>query len=201
MIIKHHKFDITDFKSTLITLLIYYINTIYIFSIFCVPVESKMVLSSSKRFKSFLFGILFASVTWSISLYLYWKLTQSTDGHNATRRPSFQSSLKKAHIMENDILIPYEMDKNKIKRSKSKYFGDGKYKNSDALKNHLKPQNIKPLVDVNKGNNCSFKNVICYNVANKVITNEKGFMLAVQCRACFCFAGQLRLLVTIKINF
>lgn len=125
-------------------------NHIFILNLIFVSVEI-MAFSSSKRFRSFLFGILFASVTWSISLYLYWRLTQTADRHTATRQPSYPSIVRKAQILQNDILIPYEMDEKKIKRSKSKYFADSKFKNSDSLKNHLKPQHIKPLVDIDKG--------------------------------------------------
>lgn len=113
-----------------------------------------MVANSSlpKRFKPFVCGILFASVTWSISLYLYWWLTQTTGGFVSTRKP-VAAELHQSRGISNDIVLPYENDENKLKRSKSKYFAPNKFKNSDSLINHLQPEPIKPAVDVDKGNN------------------------------------------------
>lgn len=107
---------------------------------------------SSKRFRSFFFGIVFASFTWTVILYLYWTLNQTEDTRNTIRRPTLASMVQKSNFMLNDILIPYEMDEKKIKRSKSKYLAfDNKYKNSDSLKKHLKPERIQPLLDIDKG--------------------------------------------------
>uniref|UniRef100_A0A1B6JV54 Polypeptide N-acetylgalactosaminyltransferase n=2 Tax=Homalodisca TaxID=139475 RepID=A0A1B6JV54_9HEMI len=105
-----------------------------------------VVASSSKRFRSFMFGILFASVTWSISLYLYWRLTHSTSDFSSTRKPS---SLHQDFV-HNDIVIPYENDEKKLKRSMSKYYPQNKYKNSEALINKLKPEIIKPRIEIDK---------------------------------------------------
>uniref|UniRef100_A0A1B6L1B4 Uncharacterized protein n=1 Tax=Graphocephala atropunctata TaxID=36148 RepID=A0A1B6L1B4_9HEMI len=117
--------------------------------------KSKMVVaSSSKRFKSFLFGILFASVTWSISLYLYWRLTHSTSDHSSTNKPS---SLNQGYF-HNDIILPYENDEKKLQRSRSKYYSENKYKNSEALMNQLKPEIIKPRTEIDKGKD--FPNII-----------------------------------------
>lgn len=109
------------------------------------------VAHSSKRFRSFFLGILFASVTWSISLYLYWRLNQATLSYKTTRRP-ISSESHQAYQLKNDIFLPYEKDEKKLQRSMSKYFGKGEYKNSETLKEHLKPEKIKPLVDMDEGN-------------------------------------------------
>lgn len=102
----------------------------------------------SKKFRSFLFGILFASVTWSISLYLYWKLNETTVSYSSTRKPNNFASIPNRPL-QNDILLPYENDEKKLQRSKSKYYSN-KYKNSETLINHLQPEKVKPIVDVDE---------------------------------------------------
>uniref|UniRef100_A0A1B6DK05 Polypeptide N-acetylgalactosaminyltransferase n=1 Tax=Clastoptera arizonana TaxID=38151 RepID=A0A1B6DK05_9HEMI len=97
---------------------------------------------SSKRFKSFLFGILFASVTWAVSLYLYWTLTQDSNSYVTTRKPWRPST----RIMSNDVLLPYEDDEKNRIRSKSKYFSP--YKNSEGLKKQLQAKLVKPITEV-----------------------------------------------------
>lgn len=41
--------------------------------------------------KSFLYGICFASVTWSVSLYLFWQLNKATDVLQPTTYPSYDN--------------------------------------------------------------------------------------------------------------
>lgn len=114
-----------------------------------------VMASSNKRFKSFLLGILFASVTWSISLYLYWKLTEVTKSQTSTKSPDVTSA-KRFHQLKNDVYLPYEIDDKKIQRAKSKYFAQNKYKNSDNLINQLKPKLVEPIVNVDKGKTSQF---------------------------------------------
>lgn len=104
-----------------------------------------------KRFRSFILGILFASVTWSVSLYLYWRLNQATSNYKTTKNPVSSETYSKQYQLKNDIFLPYESDEKKIQRSMSKYFGKGEFKNSETLKEHLKPVKIKPISDVDEG--------------------------------------------------
>ncbi|XP_059620310.1 polypeptide N-acetylgalactosaminyltransferase 35A [Phlebotomus argentipes] len=64
--------------------------------------------------KSFLFGITVASLTWTISLYLYWKLTQNTDPILTTTPSSLGSKLQE-HKVESNALEWSPKNSGKIK--------------------------------------------------------------------------------------
>lgn len=53
--------------------------------------------------KSFLYGIFFASMTWTISLYLYWQLNKNEHSVSATTSPLVLSR-DKQQIKENRII-------------------------------------------------------------------------------------------------
>lgn len=102
------------------------------------------------RFKSFLFGIIFASTTWAVSLYLYWRLTQDSSSSKYTpTQPSFMLSAK--YSRKGDVNLPYEDDFKKYMRSKAKYFDPDKFENSDKLLKHLQPKLIKPVGYMDEG--------------------------------------------------
>lgn len=105
-------------------------------------------MSSSLRFKSFIFGIIFASTTWAVSLYLYWRLTLDSGKYTPTQSP-FNLSAKFSR--KGYVNLPYEDDFKKFMRSKSKYFDPNKYENSDRLVKQLHPKLIKPVEHIDEG--------------------------------------------------
>lgn len=115
------------------------VNNINILRFTKILLQYTNMVTSSKRFKSFLFGIIFASATWAVSLYLYWKLTQDSNNYVTTKKPWLPTK-----IISNDVLLPYEDNDKNRERSKSKYYSPYKYKNSEALINQLQPKLVKP---------------------------------------------------------
>ncbi|XP_075212719.1 polypeptide N-acetylgalactosaminyltransferase 35A-like [Lycorma delicatula] len=109
-----------------------------------------MLLLSNVRYKSFLWGIVFSSLTWAVSLYLYWLLTQDDSIQNPTRRSFTPSKLSKSFnkfdSVNEVVVLPYEDNDLQRMRAKSKY-----YKNSNSVINQLKPKLIKPNVPLPQG--------------------------------------------------
>lgn len=95
-------------------------------------------MSNVKRYYSFLLGIIAASVTWSVVLYLYVKL--GNDFHTNFIQKDVSSNFtlqnskeKQAYKMSEDAAMPYDNDKSSYYQRK-KY-----YKNSEKLIKQLQP--------------------------------------------------------------
>lgn len=101
-----------------------------------------------KRYSYFFLGILVASFTWAVSIYLYWSLNKETHfPHTSNSAPA--AHFKRKHT-PNDIIIPYEDDDKKRQRAKSKYYDPkGVLKNKDIVRQKLKPVPIKPVSETN----------------------------------------------------
>nr|XP_018898308.1 PREDICTED: polypeptide N-acetylgalactosaminyltransferase 35A-like [Bemisia tabaci] len=100
-----------------------------------------------RRYRSFWWGMLIASLTWMTSIYLYWNLTAEqslqTISESAPTPLKLLKPLKHHNPLDNEIL-PYENDKT-IAKNKKKYFQyENGYKNSDNLKKKLKVQYPTP---------------------------------------------------------
>lgn len=113
--------------------------------------------------KSFLWGIIFASITWITSLYLYWQLTNS---NTATASSHYSSQLVKNDQFfskssgKNDVLnliVSNEIDKSLfgskdvVEKKRKKYKS---YYNSEKLIKSLQPVSPKSSVDIDKGILC-----------------------------------------------
>lgn len=116
-------------------------------------------MTSSLRFKSFMFGIIFASTTWAVSLYLYWRLTQDSSKYTSTQSPF---NLSSKYSRKSYVNLPYEDDFKKFIRSKSKYFDPNKYENSDKLVKQLQSKLIKPVGHIDEGKDNQFYKQIYY---------------------------------------
>ncbi|KAK7789740.1 hypothetical protein R5R35_010989 [Gryllus longicercus] len=101
------------------------------------------------RYNSFWFGIIFASATWTISLYLYTKLSkESYSSKWSTSQPFVAVNIPNK---DHSALLKHEtfLDTNKVDgddilpfegKGKSAYYNKRKYfKNSDGLIKHLQP--------------------------------------------------------------
>ncbi|XP_039280428.1 polypeptide N-acetylgalactosaminyltransferase 11 [Nilaparvata lugens] len=111
-------------------------------------------MASTVRYNSFCWGIVFASITWMIILYMYWLLnTDSTHSFQQTTLPFTPSQPR----INNEILLPYEDNDAQRQRAKQKYFKNQnylpktKYKNSKKLIQQLQPELIKPNIDLPNG--------------------------------------------------
>lgn len=113
--------------------------------------------------KSFLWGIIFASFTWTTSLYLYWQLSSSnistaTSTFMTPSRNTFYGTKSAQHrIMHNEIDEPNDKKKFGWKNRlgyKETFFK--KYHNSDKLIKSLQPVAPKDntLDDPSKNKNC-----------------------------------------------
>lgn len=121
-------------------------------------------------FTSFFYGILIASVTWALSLYMYARLSQNDDLANPTMLISdLPNSLKDSTFDQqsrkwlenthynnhnNSLIWPQKyvnrMNKDTV-LGKDQYDSKFKYKNSDKLLEQLKPIPIKPSVIIGQG--------------------------------------------------
>ncbi|XP_073989457.1 polypeptide N-acetylgalactosaminyltransferase 35A-like [Rhodnius prolixus] len=97
-----------------------------------------------KRYTYFCIGIIVASVTWAVSLYLYWRLNSENGLHKpqSTFYPSFHRA---APNSLNDVIIPYEDDDKKRFRAKKKYFDPllNSISDNDIVRQKLKPVPVK----------------------------------------------------------
>ncbi|KAL0276844.1 UNVERIFIED_CONTAM: hypothetical protein PYX00_004322 [Menopon gallinae] len=95
-------------------------------------------MSNVKRYYSFLLGIIAASITWSVVLYLYIKL--GNDLHKSlpkviSANHTIQNAKEKqVYKIENDIVLPYENSLKSLYYQKKKYF-----RNSEKLVKQLQP--------------------------------------------------------------
>ncbi|XP_067005377.2 polypeptide N-acetylgalactosaminyltransferase 11 [Anabrus simplex] len=114
---------------------------------------------SITRYNSFIWGIIFASVTWTVSLYLYSRLSRESSpskwgmlkgstpapvSGNHFRHPKQEPlkapdlSYRDNNLLDNDIVLPYETEGKSAYYNKKKYF-----QNSDALIKQLQPVPVK----------------------------------------------------------
>lgn len=97
-----------------------------------------------KRYSYFFLGILVASLTWAVSIYLYWSLNKETHYSHTSNNSPVVSHFKRKHS-PNDIILPYEDDDRKRQRAKSKYYDPkGVLKKSDIIRQKLNPIPFKP---------------------------------------------------------
>lgn len=93
--------------------------------------------------KSFLYGICFASLTWIVSLYLYFQLTSQ----EAYTKNTIQPWAERSHPLMNGIMEEsaknYHIDKSHEKRYK-------KYNNKELIRK-LQPVFSKPSEDLDEG--------------------------------------------------
>lgn len=109
--------------------------------------------------KSFLYGIFFASITWTVSLYLYWQLNKSNGLLNTTVSPLVLSRDKE--IKDNNVLNRQKWWNFNIKNKHSDYVNSQK--------------NIALLQSVNKyANESDAGNLFCFFFKKAIIL--KGFV-------------------------
>lgn len=96
-------------------------------------------MTNVKRYYYFLLGIIAASITWSVVLYLYLRLGNDSSTNVDTNVHSFNNSKqntkkKLTYNMKDDVVIPYENNIRSLFYQKKKY-----YKNSAKLIKDLQP--------------------------------------------------------------
>lgn len=102
-----------------------------------------MFLKIERRYSCFLLGIIVASFTWAVSIYLYWSLNKEKYVSH-----TLNSSIGYRRQMQNDIVIPYEDDEKKRWRAKSKYYDPNNLiKKDDIIRQKLNPVPIKAVND------------------------------------------------------
>ncbi|XP_076182047.1 polypeptide N-acetylgalactosaminyltransferase 35A isoform X2 [Ptiloglossa arizonensis] len=110
----------------------------------------------STRYVSFISGIIIASITWAFSLYLYSRLSQTTDIVNPTMLVSESSKLLKESTFDHkarndrqlrlrDNLVSHHDKKILIDKDAYNLKGSN-YKNSNKLLQQLQPVPVKPSV-------------------------------------------------------
>ncbi|KAJ1525115.1 hypothetical protein ONE63_009957 [Megalurothrips usitatus] len=128
-------------------------------------------MANGRRYSWFLLGIIFASATWAVSLYLYTHLSQSDRANYLSTVPSAGLNLRKVFLNDSDQVLwspvssksshniaknnkdilpqlPYEnkwSPKNAVE-TKANIYG---YKNSNALLRKLKPVKSKSKTESN----------------------------------------------------
>lgn len=90
--------------------------------------------------RSFLYGICFSSITWVVSLYLYWQLTSSSSNPQLSSISSEKMFDYRSRNEINNNVLPEEDDEglNNYKKQKFK-----SYVNSENLIKQLQPVAIK----------------------------------------------------------
>lgn len=117
-------------------------------------------MSNVKRYYSFLLGIIAASITWSVVLYLYIRLgndiRKSLPSKVISANRTVQDAKEKqGYRIENDIVLPYENSLKSLYYQKKKYF-----KNSEKLVKQLQP--AAPVVSNGLGRCDIFRMVVHY---------------------------------------
>lgn len=117
--------------------------------------------------KSFVYGVIIASLTWTVSIYLYWTITGENEGYNTQRsrsftsvanseyhkgveggrnansidnnNDSFKSKYKKNSFNKNKIIIKNQLFEEKV----SRYKKEQKYRKfSQKLIDEMKPLSV-----------------------------------------------------------
>lgn len=115
----------------------------------------------STRYISFISGIVIASLTWAISLYLYSKLSQNANTINPTMLTPDRSKLSKQSTFDHGVYNDHELglrDNRVFHRDKETMVDKGTYnlkgrnfKNSEKLLQQLMPVPVKPTVTLGQG--------------------------------------------------
>ncbi|XP_076663956.1 polypeptide N-acetylgalactosaminyltransferase 35A [Andrena cerasifolii] len=110
----------------------------------------------STRYISFISGIVIASLTWAISLYLYSKLSQNANTANPTMLTPERSKLLRQYTFDHDVYSDRELglrdnrvfhpDKETLDDKGTYNLKGRNFKNSEKLLQQLMPVPVKPTV-------------------------------------------------------